>query len=226
MTKLEIACFNEESAVIAAREKVDRIELCESYALGGITPNTETLKKLKQEFEVPVYVMIRPRGGNFHYSDREYEEMKAALQQLDQAGADGFVFGILTENHKIDLLKNAELVKMAKGKPCTFHRAFDEVEDRNTALEQVISCGFTTILSSGGDHPAIQGVSILKELQDQAGDRLTIMAGGGVRSGNVQELNKHFRFVHSAAVKKGTEEIDITELRALKEVLRGPKDTF
>src|SRR5699024_1160475 len=103
-----------------------------------------------------------------------------------------------TENNTIDVLKNTELVKMANGKPCTFHRAFDEVEDIKTALEQVVSCGFTTLLSSGGDHPAIQGVSILKEMQDQAGERLTVMAGGGVRSSNVQELSKYFRYVHSA----------------------------
>lgn len=224
--KLEIACFNEESAMIAANEGADRIELCESYSLGGITPAIETLQRLKVKYDIPIYVMIRPRGGDFIYNDEEFLHMKDELATFYEAGADGFVFGILTPDLKIDVLRNTELVDLAKGKPCTFHRAFDLVQDDVIAMEEVISCGFTTILSSGGDHPAIKGISILMEMKNRAAGRITILVGGGVRSGNLMQFKRHFDFVHTASIKPGTEEIDVKELRAIKAILDGPDYTL
>lgn len=218
-TKLEVACFNEEAAIIAAKEGADRIELCENYLMGGVTPKQSTLQRLKKQFDVPVYVMIRPRGGDFNYTTEEFKLMKDALVELKLAGADGFVFGILTKDNKVDILRNTELVKLADGLPCTFHRAFDPLENKKKGLEEVISCGFTTVLTSGGEHPAIKGISKLIKLKEQAGKRITILVGGGVRSSNVGEMKKHFDFVHSACIKPGTEKIDLEEIRAVKDIL-------
>lgn len=223
MTKLELACFNAKSAVIAAKEGVDRIELCENYAQGGLTPKTATLKKLKKEFELPVFVMIRPRGGGFIYTDEEFKQMKTDLIKFKEAGADGFVFGVLTEDKTINMIKNAELIKLAAGRPCTFHRAFDEITDKEAALEEAISCGFQTILTSGGKQlTALQGLSTLLSLKEKAQERITLLVGGGVRSGNVTELKKHFDFLHSACITPDTENIDVEELNAIQEILTNP----
>jgi len=219
MAKLEVACFNEQSAIIAAKEGADRIELCEDYSLGGITPQLETLQAIKKESDIPVYTMIRPRGGDFVYTEKEFEMMKSHLLQLKEAGADGFVFGILTKDQKLDLDKNKELVEMTSGLPCTFHRAFDRIEYKQEALEEIISCGFTTLLTSGGEHSAMEGLENLKLLKVQAGNRLTILVGGGVRSHNVLVFKNDFDFVHSACIRTGTQIIDVKELRNLKKKL-------
>ncbi|WP_336664762.1 copper homeostasis protein CutC [Elizabethkingia meningoseptica] len=219
MTKIEVACFNEQSALIAAKEGADRIELCENYAEGGLTPEKETLKKLKAGFSTPVFTMIRPRGGGFQYTDAEFETMKTELTALKEAGADGFVFGFLTPDNEVDMVKNKALVELAGGLPCTFHRAFDRIKDKEEALEDVINCGFATILTSGGEHPAMEGLSKLKLIQEQADGRITILVGGGVRSSNVGELKKYFGFVHSACITDGTENIDAEELKAIKTVI-------
>lgn len=216
MTKLEIACFNEAAALTAAQAGADRIELCEDYSLGGISPSVALLKKLKAQTNFPVNVMIRPRGGDFCYTDVEFEAMKADITALKAAGADGFVFGILTSEGVVNVAQNKTLVDMTEGMPCTFHRAFDGLADKSAGLEDVISCGFTTILTSGGEHPAVEGISTLKALKTQAGDRLTILVGGGVRSFNAAQFTADFDYVHSACIKPGTEEIDLKELAALK----------
>lgn len=220
MTKLEIACFNPTAALTAAREGADRIELCRNYSIGGITPEESTLETLKTHFSVPVYVMIRPRGGDFTYSKEELVIMKNNLLRLRAQGADGFVFGILTPGGHIDKHNNKILVDLADGLPCTFHRAFDQIVNKKEALEEVITCGFKTLLTSGGEHPAMEGLSVLKALKKQAGDRLTILVGGGIRSFNVQHFKDDFDFVHTASIRPGTEKIDTEELRALKNNLR------
>ncbi|HFK5503744.1 TPA: copper homeostasis protein CutC [Elizabethkingia anophelis] len=220
MTKIEVACFNEQSALTAAKEGADRIELCENYAEGGLTPKRETLEQLKANFSTPVFTMIRPVGGGFIYTDEEFEMMKSELLNLKEAGADGFVFGFLTEDNKVDKEKNSALVRLADGLPCTFHRAFDRIQDKEEALEDVIGCGFATILTSGGEHPAMEGLSKLKLIQEQADERITILVGGGVRSTNAGELKKYFGYIHSACITDGTENIDANELKAIKEVIQ------
>lgn len=216
MTKLEIACFNEESALKAVAEGVDRIELCEDYAEGGITPKMETLQKLKAKSSTSIFVMIRPRGGDFLYLEKEFERMKSDLLMLKEAGADGFVFGILKDENKVDIEKNTTLVNLAGELPCTFHRAFDRISDKEEALEDVISCGFKTILTSGGEHPAMDGIPQLKLIQEQANNRIAILVGGGVRSSNAGELKQYFNYLHSACILPGTEQINVEELRKLK----------
>ena len=126
---LEIACFNKESAVIAAKAGADRIEFVQIFHLGGTTPDLEDFKKFKKEIDVPIYVMIRPRGGNFFYSDEGFSLMKHQLQNFYNAGADGFVFGILDQNDEGKTKRAMQgTYQFVKGKPCTFHRAFDRTK--------------------------------------------------------------------------------------------------
>lgn len=220
MSKIEIACFNEASVLLAIQENVDRIELCEDYSLGGITPSIETLLKLKQKSDIPIYAMIRPRGGDFLYNAKELEQMKSDLMMLKEVGADGFVFGILDENNRFDFDKNLELMNHAAGIPCTFHRAFDRIENQEEALEDIIKCGFKTILTSGGASSAMQGLDKLKKLKNLAGDRITILVGGGVRSTNIAELKQDFDYLHSACISADSENIDDEELKKLLQQLR------
>ena len=220
MTKLEIACFNAASALLAAKENVDRIELCEDYSQGGITPKIETLQAIKKVSDVPVYVMIRPRGGNFVYSEDEFERMKNDVQDFLKAGADGFVFGILKEDDTIDEEKNSILIQRANGLPCTFHRAFDRVENWKAALNTIIDCGFSTILTSGGAKTAMDGFETLKEMKDAAATKITILVGGGVRSSNAKELAEHFEYLHSACISGDSELLDIKELKNVIEKIK------
>lgn len=213
--KLEIACFDENSASVAACEGVDRIELCADYSRGGVSPDIELLTQLKEVFDIPVFTMIRPRGGGFMYGEEEFDEMKKTLVRFLETGADGFVFGVLTTENHIDAYRNRELIRLAEGKPCTFHRAFDRVQDKKEAMEELIALGFTTILTSGGEHPAVEGLETLEELHRQAEGRITILAGGAIRSSNVHRF-KNLSFVHSACVDLATGELNREELKRLR----------
>lgn len=213
--KLEIACFNCESAIVAARSGANRIELCAGFEVGGTTPDLEVLKRLKSEIGIPVYVMIRPRGGNFVYSNQEFEWMKSDVLRFGSL-ADGFVFGILDAHSKVDSSRNSELVKLA-GKPCTFHRAFDEVDDFNSALEDVMDCGFQNVLTSAGKGNAIDNFESLSDLVKKANGKITIMPGGGVRSSNIEKLQESgAKWFHSAAITDGGQSVNAAEIEALK----------
>ncbi|NUY82570.1 copper homeostasis protein CutC [Flavobacterium sp. MAH-1] len=213
--KLEIACFNYESAIVAARSGADRIELCAGFEVGGTTPDFEILKKLKAEIELPIYVMIRPRGGNFVYSDSEFNQMKSEIEKFGSL-ADGFVFGILDSGSKVDVERNSELVQLT-GKPCTFHRAFDEVDDFDSALEDVILCGFSNILTSAGKGNAIDNFGKLSDLVRKSDGKITVMPGGGVRSSNIEKLKTSgANWFHSAAITDGNQSVDANETKKLK----------
>lgn len=199
---LEIACFNAESIKIAQQSGADRIEFCAGYSLGGITPDFDILSEIKPEITIPVFVMIRPRGGNFVYDDVEFAQMKSDIKKF-KAIADGFVFGILTSDSKIDTARNSELVQAAN-RPCTFHRAFDEVSDPDLALEEIIACGFQNILTSGGKGNAVDNIENLTELIRKASGRITIMPGGGIRENNIEDIaHSTAIWFHTAALSNG-----------------------
>ena len=219
--KLEIACFNLESALIAQENGADRIELCNGIKVGGTTPTVAIIENAKQNVSVDIYVMIRPRGGNFVYSDEEFQLMKQDILKIKTIGVTGFVFGILTNNNTIDIEKNKELIDLAEPIPCTFHRAFDAVENYNKALENVIECGFSTVLTSGTFSNVMEGKNVLRELVIQAKDRITIMPGGGLRSTNISELDElvNANFYHSSAIIDGSEIANPEEIIQLKKKL-------
>ncbi|KAF9696632.1 hypothetical protein EKO04_005313 [Ascochyta lentis] len=220
---LELACFTASSAISAARAGASRIELCASYSLGGVTPLLSTLHSIRAETTIPIYIMIRPRGGNFTYSSPEFEAMKRSIQTFKASNAvDGFVFGILTEDARVDEVRNRELVLLAAPLPCTFHRAVDEVVDLVGAVEAVVACGFRSVLTSGGEGSAVEGVQRVAELQRRFGERVSLILGGGVRSSNVVGLKEGTRveWVHSAAITGSGEEVDEVEVRRMVALLR------
>lgn len=222
MKKLEIACFNLDSALIAQKAGADRVELCADISVGGITPNLQIIQQVREHLTIDLYVMIRPRGGNFVYSDSEFEQMKSEIETIKKLGVNGFVFGILKEDKTINIEQNLALVGLAKPFPCTFHRAFDEVLDYKQALEDVISCGFSTILTSGTFPNVMEGKEVLKQLVIQANNRIEIMPGGGLRSTNISELDEmvNTNWYHSSSITDGSEIASPEEIFQLKKELQ------
>ncbi|KEO75540.1 copper homeostasis protein CutC [Anditalea andensis] len=188
--KLEAPVYSIESALKAASCGIDRLELCSNFAEGGETPSAGTLKFLKKHLNIPIYVMIRPRGGNFVHTTAEIEAMKEDISILSEMGADGFVFGILTAEGKLDVKSNSELIKTAGGKPCTLHRAFDSTRNLNEALIDAIHCGFKRILSSGGMDNVSEGLNQLLSLLAEAREDIIIMPGGGLDPSHIPYLNR------------------------------------
>jgi copper homeostasis protein len=185
---LEIAVFSLESALIAQQSGADRIELCENPLDGGTTPSYGYLKKAVEKIQIPVFPIIRPRGGDFLYSDTEWDIVLQDIQLCKNLGFSGIVTGSL---HKDGLVHEAQLhqaVSLAYPMEVTFHRAFDRVSEPLVALEQVIAAGCTRILTSGLHPEVIAGTPILKQLVQQAGKRIIIMPGSGVRSSNLAQL--------------------------------------
>lgn len=199
---LEIACFEITSAETALRSVADRIEFCAEQQLGGITPNIDEFRYLKSVYRKPIYVMIRPKGGDFYYSDLEFEVMKKDLLQFKKSGADGFVFGILNSGNTIDIHRNKVLVDLAGDIPCTFHRAFDRTPDLDVAIKHLIDIGFKAVLTSGGKSSAMEGKENLRNLIEKYGSQIEILVGGGVRSGNISELKNFTKgtYFHSSAI--------------------------
>ncbi|WP_333876512.1 copper homeostasis protein CutC [Flavobacterium sp.] len=220
--QLEIACFNPESALIAQEHGADRVELCKGIAVGGTTPDFETVKHIREKLSIDLYVMVRPRGGHFVYTDEEFQQMQADIVALKQLNIDGFVFGILKDDKTINIEQNKMLVDLAKPIPCTFHRAFDEVENAFESLEHIIACGFKTILTSGQTPNVMEGLHRLSELVKAADNRIVIMPGGGLRSGNIEQIQKNTQadFYHSSAITDGSETASPTEVQALKSKLQ------
>lgn len=222
MRQLEIACYNLNSAIIAQENGADRVELCAGFEVGGTTPNIDIVNQVRTSLIIDLYVMIRPRGGNFVYSDEEFLIMKNQIITFKKLKVDGFVFGILNDDKTVNTFRNKELVGLAKPFPCTFHRAFDEVSDVFQSLEEIINCGFTTILTSGQAQNVDVGINTITQLVKKANNRITIMPGGGLRSSNCERIQAqtHANFYHSSAIIDGSQTANANEVIALKTNLR------
>jgi copper homeostasis protein len=220
--QLEVACFTLESALIAQENGADRIELCADMAVGGTTPDFKTVQQARENLTIDLYVMIRPRGGDFVYTDTEFQQMQAEITALKTYNVNGFVFGILKEDQTINYEQNKLLVDLVKPFPCTFHRAFDEVENAFEALEDIINCGFKTILTSGQKSNVIEGMHRLAELVKAADNRIVIMPGGGLRSTNIKTIQQKTQavFYHSSAITDGSETANAIEIQTLKSSLQ------
>ncbi|KAK2751004.1 hypothetical protein FQN57_000079 [Myotisia sp. PD_48] len=209
MSFLEIACFSTESALIAQDAGADRIEFCAGLDVGGTTPSLTSFQDLRSQVtRIPIYIMIRPRGGDFAYSPEEFARMKSEIMNFKSLGSiDGFVFGVLDNNKHVCKDRNRQLVELAKPAVCTFHRAFDEIDAtaRLQALEDVVACGFQAILTSGGAANAEAGSDAIADLVQAARSRITIIAGGGVRALNVRALHARTdaAYFHSSAIRNG-----------------------
>lgn len=221
MSKLEIACFNLQSALIAQENGADRVELCDEITLGGTTPRIKIIQQAKAQVTIDLFVMIRPRGGNFVYSDGEFQQMKQDIQAIKKLNIDGFVFGILNSDNTVNIAQNSELLQLASPIPCSFHRAFDAVSNSLQSLEDVIDCGFKTILTSGNAPDVNQGIHQLEILVQKANNRITIMPGGGLRSSNGKAIQQKTKatYFHSSAITDASELANPEEIQKLKAIL-------
>jgi copper homeostasis protein len=187
---IEVVVYNIESALKAAEGGADRIELCDNPGEGGTTPSFGVIESVRQNVSIDVFIMIRPRGGDFHYSNYEFHAMKRDIGQCQKLSVDGVVFGLLTPEGTIDKKRCKELIDRARPLKVTCHRAFDMARDPFEALEDCIEVGFDRILTSGGKLQALMGAGVIAELVKKSAGRIAIMAGSGVSESVVEELIK------------------------------------
>ncbi|HTS44222.1 MAG TPA: copper homeostasis protein CutC [Puia sp.] len=185
---LEIACFNLPSALVAQEAGAHRVELCADPADGGTTPSSSLIRIARKKLNIPLFPIIRARGGDFLFSDEEYEAMLHDVQLCKKIGCDGVVIGLLQPDGKIDKSKCSKLVHAAYPMSVTFHRAFDWVANPFEALEDIINIGCERILTSGQQPTAIQGAALIADLINQAADRIVIMPGSGIRASNIADI--------------------------------------
>ena len=186
--KLEVCAYNIESCLHAAAAGASRIELCASPAEGGVTPSYGMIEHAVQNLSIPVYIMIRPRGGNFVYSEAELDIMFTDIARCKDLSVPGIAIGILKADNTVDVERMKEIVQFAFPMGITFHKAFDRTPDAMQALEDVIATGCERILTSGLQPTATEGTPLIKQLILAAGNRITIMPGGGVRSTNIAQI--------------------------------------
>jgi copper homeostasis protein len=190
---IEVCVDTVESALAAQAGGADRIELCLALAEGGLTPTVGLLQEVRQRVSLPIMVMIRPRPADFCYSPEDFAVMRRDLLAAKELGADGVVLGLLQPDGTIDLDRSRELIQLAHPLPVTFHRAFDLTRDAGEALEQLVDLGAARILTSGQAPDSEAGLDTLTQLVTQAGDRLAVMPGGGIREDNVAIILRRSR---------------------------------
>lgn len=199
---LEICANSYQSAKHAQEAGAHRIELCQELSVGGITPSYGLIKQVVKDIPIETCVLIRPRSGNFVYSDKEFEIMKQDIQVCKELGCQGIVSGVLHKDNSVDIPRTKELIEISKPLSFTFHRAFDCVPNPLKALEQLIQLGADRILTSGQKSKAIQGIELLKILKKQGNNRIKILIGSGVNSENaISFKNAKFEEMHASASK-------------------------
>jgi copper homeostasis protein len=208
LTLVEAAVETLESALAAERGGANRIELCANLSVGGTTPDTGLIAAVSERMRIPVFVMIRPRGGGFAYSKDDIDAMSRGIELAASIGIAGIVTGALTQHGQLDVEHTRTLLNAAAGLPVTFHRAFDVVADPRTALEQLIDLGVSRVLTSGGAATAAEGADSIAALVDQTRGRIAVIAGGGIREHNARAViartgvgEIHTRFIDEAGLR-------------------------
>lgn len=196
---LEICTFNLTDTKVASNHKISRIELCEKKDLGGITPRRELIKESLQ-LGTPIHPIIRPRGGDFNYSSREFDIMLDDVSFCRDNRCSGIVFGFLNKKNDVDISLCREIIKVSGNMSLTFHRAFDKTRNPFESMEKIIDLGFDRILTSGQKSDAISGLRLINALTEKSNGRISIMPGAGVRSSNIDILldNKKISEFHSS----------------------------
>ncbi len=214
---IEIACFSLEAALIAQAAGANRIEFCIDKSQGGISPSFALMQAVRAAIHIPLYMMIRPRGGDFVYNTTELVQMSAMIVWAKELGINGFVFGILNSDNTINLAENQALVQLAAPLPCTFHRAFDGILDKKIALNQLIDMGFQCLLTAGGEGNALYFLPELSALIKQAQNKIGVMPGGGIRSSNLAQIQAatNAEAYHSAGIITG----DLPDAAEIKQLI-------
>jgi len=198
---LEVAANSLASALAAQAGGADRVELCTGLELGGLTPSAAQIAQVRERLSIPVYVLIRPRAGDFLYGDDELDVMQRDIETCLSLGCDGVVFGALDAEGRVDVPRCRPLLEAAGGMGVTFHRAFDMTRDLPQALEDIVALGAERVLTSGGAVSATSGAATLRQLVQQAAGRIVVMPGAGIHAANVADLARatHATEFHASA---------------------------
>ena len=194
---IEVCAESYEYALKAEKAGADRIELCKDLHLDGLTPDYESAKRTIDALKIPVFILIRPRAGDFIYSNEEFELMKSDIVKFKEMGCKGIVSGILNNDNSIDIKRTNELVKFSRPLEFTFHRAFDVVSDPLKEIENLIEIGVNRLLTSGQKDKAIEGLELIKELKNISKNRIIIMPGSGISNTNLKKFNS-FNEIHGS----------------------------
>jgi copper homeostasis protein len=216
LTLVEAAVETLESSLAAERAGADRIELCDNLGDGGTTPDGELVAAIVDRIRLPVFVLIRPRAGDFVYSESEFAVMIRDIVLTRTMGIAGIVTGALDASGRVDVKRTRSLVKAAGGLPVTFHRAIDSAADLPAALDDAIEAGVSRVLTSGGAPTAREGVDVIAALVLQAQERVSVIAGGGIREHNVREV-----IARTGAQEVHGQLIDESQMRGLVDAVRG-----
>ena len=194
---IEVCAESYEYALIAEKAGADRIELCKDLHLDGLTPDYESAKRTIDKLNIPVFILIRPRDGDFVYSNEEFELMKSDIVKFKEMGCKGIVSGVLNNDKVIDIERTKELVELSRPLEFTFHRAFDEVKDPVEEIENLIKMGIGRVLTSGQKEKAIDGLVLLEQLNRISKNRILIMPGSGISNTNFMKFNS-FNEIHGS----------------------------
>ena len=194
---IEVCAESYEYAVKAENAGANRIELCKDLHLDGLTPDYQTAKNTIEKLNIPVFVLIRPREGDFVYSNEEFELMKRDILKFKEIGCKGIVSGILNNDKTIDIERTRELVKLSRPLEFTFHRAFDVVKDPFNEIENLVEIGVNRILTSGQKDKAMDGLVLLEKLNSISDKRIIIMPGSGISKNNLKSFDL-FREIHGS----------------------------
>ena len=194
---IEVCAESYEYAVKAEKAGADRIELCKDLHLDGLTPDYECAKRTIDKLDIPVFILIRPREGDFSYSDEEFELMKDDIIKFKEMGCKGIVSGILNGDNSIDIKRTKELVELSKPLEFTFHRAFDVIKDPIEEIENLIRMRVNRVLTSGQKNKAIEGLDLLEELKNISKNRIVIMPGSGIDRSNIVNFQS-FNEIHGS----------------------------
>jgi len=213
---LEVCANSYESAINAEKGGAQRIELCENLSVGGLTPNFVLAKKVISELTIPVFILIRPRDGDFNYSAEEFVQIKKDIILFKDLGCKGIVSGILTKDKNIDIKRTRELIELSRPLEFTFHRAFDEVLDPIDGLYKLIEIKSNRLLTSGQKNTAIDGIELIQKLIKISNKKIIIMPGSGINSENITEFKKiEPKEIHGSFIKNPNNKNSISDVNAI-----------
>ncbi len=226
---IEVCIDSVEGAIAAQEGGGDRVELCDNLIEGGTTPSAGMIELTRKSIDIDLNVMIRPRGGDFCYSAPEFEVMQLDVKTAKQRGANGVVFGLLTEDGLVDAARTRPLVELARPMTVTFHRAFDMTADPYQALEKLIELGIDRVLTSGQEATVLEGLDLITDLVEKASDRIIVMPGAGITARNINKILKqcHAIEVHIAGLVEMESRMQYRNMRAfMGGELRPPEFTL